>query len=59
MSKAVYQAPAVLRVVSFEPETNLLKGSVVNQDTGVKSVGQDVENYDFSGSSFNQDWDAN
>jgi hypothetical protein len=55
--KKIYQSPCVLKTLPLEMESNLLAGSVVTKDTGVKSTGQEVTTYDFSGTQFNQEWE--
>ncbi len=57
MKKKTYEAPRVLKTVTFLMESNLLSGSVVDKDTNVKSMGQKEITYDFSSSSFNQEWE--
>ena len=56
-SSRKYSSPAVLKEVPICFETRLLAGSVVTKDTGVKTAGQEVSTYDFSSSSFNQEWE--
>ncbi len=53
--KQPYKAPAILREVRLQLEGELLSGSVVDH-IEVTSMGQDVENIDFSGDTFNHDW---
>lgn len=57
MKKKAYEAPRVLKTVTLLRESILLKGSVVTKDTEIKSMGQKEITYDFSGSSFNQEWE--
>ena len=52
-----YIAPAIIKAVSVELETELLAGSTVNRSSEVKTTGQEVVTMDFSQSSFNQEWD--
>lgn len=54
--KQRYVAPAVLRELAFIPCESLLGGSIVDKAT-VTSVGQEVDTYDFSGSTFNHEWE--
>lgn len=54
--KRYYQAPAILREVAYLPQECLLAGSIV-KDATVTSVGQQVDTYDFEGSTFNHDWE--
>ena len=56
MKRNDYIAPNVLRVVSVRVENALMAGSVM-EEPNVKSVGQEVDTYDFSDSSFNHNWD--
>lgn len=52
-----YIAPAIIKTVSVELETELLAGSTVQSKSEVKTMGQEVVTMDFSQSSFNQEWD--
>jgi hypothetical protein len=56
-SRKKYSSPAVLKEVPICLKTQVLAGSVVTKDTGVKTTGQEVSTYDFSSSSFNQEWE--
>ena len=47
--------PAILQALSFREETPILAGSVVDQTT-VSTTGQEVQDYDWSDSSFNHNW---
>lgn len=58
MKKKMYLAPCVLKAVTVEPGASLLAGSVVTKDTGVKTVGQEEVTFDFSATTFNQDWET-
>ena len=51
-----YQSPCVLKTETILPEIELLSGSVVDTST-IKSVGQEVETYDFSDPEFNHTWE--
>lgn len=54
-----YLAPAILRQTALSPGATLLSQSVVNE-ANVKSMGQHVENLDFSPDNqngFNFDWE--
>lgn len=55
-TKKTYSAPAILRLVDFAPQEALLAGSIV-KDAQVTSIGQKVDDYDFSGTTFNHDWE--
>ena len=57
--KKRYLAPVVLRKVALWIEEGVLTASVVNKVEAVKSMGQEVEQYDFSapGNSFNHSWE--
>ena len=57
MSKRMYKTPVVLKTVTVCLERDLLGESLVTKDTKVQTKGQDVVSYDFSGSSFNQEWE--
>lgn len=57
MKKKKYISPRVLNTENVQLEDNLLAGSVVDKNTEVKTTGQEVVSYDFSGSSFNQSWE--
>lgn len=59
MKKKMYEAPSVLKAVAVELGANLLAGSVVTEDSGVKTVGQEEVTFDFSGTTFNQQWETN
>ena len=51
-----YQSPRVLQEVSVRVEKSFLTASVV--DTAVvTSVGQEVEEYDFTSADFNHQWE--
>lgn len=52
-----YIAPAIIKKVSIELETEILAGSTVQPNSEVKTMGQEVVTMDFSQSSFNQEWD--
>lgn len=52
-----YIAPAIIKTVSIEIETEILAASTVKNDSEVKTIGQEVMTMDFSQSSFNQDWE--
>ena len=56
--KNSYAAPCVLRKISIELEGTILAGSVVDSVSGVKTTGQDMEEFiDVSSSStFNHSW---
>ena len=53
--KMRYKAPAVRRVVPVHLKGSLLSGSVADH-IEVISMGQDVEELDFSGDGFNHEW---
>lgn len=52
-----YIAPAIIKTVSVEIETEILAASTVKNDSEVKTMGQEVMTMDFSQSSFNQEWE--
>ena len=49
-----YQSPAILQTVTVLLERDLLDGSLVLE---VESVGQQVEEVDFSSGEFNFEWE--
>ena len=55
--KTIYSSPAVVKVVSLAMEGDVLAESVVDTVSDVKTTGQEVETHDFTGSSFNHDWE--
>ena len=55
--KELYTAPAILEEIELEMSGTILTQSVVNKDTVVESVGQDVENFDLSGDDWTQKWE--
>lgn len=57
MSKRIYKTPSVLKTVTVCLEKDLLGASVVNKESKVQTKGQEVVSYDFSQSSFNQEWE--
>jgi len=57
MRKIKFESPAVLKVVHLECESPIMAGSVVTNDTEVKTTGQQVEEYNFSDTQFNQEWE--
>ncbi len=60
MNKCKYKSPAVIRRVSFEIESPLLAGSVVNNFNkgGVDTAGQEVVDKDMDdGANFNHVWE--
>ena len=53
-----YCSPVVLKVVSFDLETDLLAGSVTEKVSSIKSEGQEVTQYNYSTDvSFNHEWE--
>ena len=40
-----YQSPAVVRVITFVPESRLLAGSMVDNIERIESVGQDLTDF--------------
>ncbi|MBR5402729.1 MAG: hypothetical protein IK113_00700 [Bacteroidales bacterium] len=52
-----YIAPAIIRTVSVELETEILAASTVQKSSEVKTTGQEIVTMDFSDTSFNQEWD--
>lgn len=57
MDKKKYLAPCVLKTVEVLSEEDILAGSVVTKDSEIKTTGQEVVEYDFSDTSFNQVWE--
>jgi len=57
MNKHQFESPAILKVIPVAMESAILSGSVVTKDTAVKTTGQKVYSYDFTDTSFNQDWE--
>ena len=55
--KLTYIAPAVLDDLALELEAEILGASVATEDTVVETKGQEIESYDFTTSSFNQEWE--
>lgn len=56
--KLTYTAPVVLDDLALELEAEILGASVVVEDqTTVETTGQEIQTYDFSDSSFNQNWE--
>ncbi len=59
VKKSLFESPAIVKVVHVAYENDILTGSVVKtSETEVKTNGQEVKSYDFSGTSFNQDWET-
>lgn len=54
--KNYYEPPVILREVAFRPERGLLASSVVD-NANIRSVGQEVEEQDWSTGDFNHDWE--
>lgn len=54
--KKAFIHPAILQEVTLLPETAVLTGSVADNTT-IVSTGQAVQEYDFSGDSFNHQWE--
>ena len=54
MSNTDYQSPAVIQVAEVLLERDFLDGSIT---TTVESVGQQVEEVDFSTGDFNFEWE--
>ena len=53
--KKTFITPAILQALSLHGETPILTGSVAEQTT-VTATGQEVQDYDWSDSSFNHNW---
>ena len=51
-----YVAPAILQEGRLELEMPILENSLVDKAV-IVSVGQDVEEHDFSGDDFNHEWE--
>ncbi len=59
VNKPLFESPAIVKVVHVAYENDILTGSVVRtSETEVKTNGQEVKSYDFSDTSFNQDWET-
>ncbi len=54
--KQQFVRPAVLQETILLSESPILAGSLVDNTT-IVSTGQEVENYDFSGDTFNHEWE--
>ncbi len=57
MRKERFESPAVIQVLELDYDREIMAGSVVTVDSEVKTTGQEVKTYDFSDTSFNQDWE--
>lgn len=55
--KQKFMPPAIIRELSMFPEEPVLASSIVDTDITVKSMGQEVENHDFSKETFNHEWE--
>ncbi len=55
-AKPTYESPAVIRQAYLSREAVMLQASVVDQIEAIETMGQDVEEKDFSGSTFNHTW---
>lgn len=53
--KNAYSAPRILKQAAFAPQNALLAGSIVDT-TVITATGQETQDYDFSGTGFNHDW---
>jgi hypothetical protein len=59
VKKSLFESPAIVKVVHVAYENDILVGSVVKGGkTEVQTTGQQVKSYDFSDTSFNQDWET-
>ena len=54
--KQKFESPRVMGELRLEPEGVLLV-SIVDTKVTVKTTGQKVENHDFSGETFNHEWE--
>lgn len=54
--KKQFIKPEILRELSLQGDKPILEGSVVDS-TAVVTTGQVVENHDFSGDTFNHQWE--
>ena len=55
-TKKYYSSPAIIRQVSYAPQTALLSGSIVDKAT-VTSQGQQVDTYNWENEGFNHTWE--
>ena len=56
--KKQFLPPVILREYSLYPEGAILDGSLVDPEPiTVQTIEQDVKNHDFSGGTFNHEWD--
>lgn len=55
--KRVYQSPSIKKQVAVQLEVNLLAGSVVTKNNDIQTTGQQVNNVDMAGTSFNHVWE--
>ena len=56
--KQVYTPPLILKVVSYQPKTPILKGSVVTKETKIRTAGQDLDSYTIeTDTGFNTTWE--
>ena len=51
-----YKTPQIKKIVTLDSGREFLSGSVVEK-TSVKSMGQEVVDFDFSGDDFNHEWE--
>lgn len=56
MNRNYYQTPDVLREVKVQGDCDILQSSLVDTAT-VRSVGQEVEEHDFTSGEFNHQWE--
>ncbi len=53
-----FESPAVYSRINIEMEGNLLSASVIQPDSTIESVGQEVTEHDWSNTTdYNQDWE--
>lgn len=59
VKKSLFESPAIVQVIHVAYENDILAGSVVKtSQSEVKTNGQEVKSYNFSDTSFNQDWET-
>lgn len=56
MKSINYQSPEILRDITLQTGSDILQSSLVDTAT-VRSVGQEVEEHDFTSGEFNHQWE--
>ncbi len=56
MKSINYQSPEILRDITLQTGGDILQSSLVDTAT-VRSVGQEVEEHDFTSGEFNHQWE--